>query len=449
MPTPPDPRTTEALPSNEPLRARVRERRLTVVGGEHDGLSFVFASERIVIGADPRADFVLAEPTLSKFHCEIRISEGVSYVRDLGSRNGTAVDRVPVIEAPLRHGAMLTLGRAELRFEIGAREVEMTLSSRQQFGRLRGASIPMRAVFALLEAAAAGSSTVLLQGESGTGKDLAAEAIHTESARRDGPFVVVDCGALPAHLLEAELFGYEAGAFTGASTARAGAFEAAAGGTVLLDEIGELALDLQPKLLRVLEQRELRRVGGTKTIKVDLRVIAATRKDLRSEVEKGKFREDLYFRLSVVPITAPALRERREDIPLLIDAMLKKLAASSGGGGAVELTEATRAALMAHDWPGNVRELAHFAERVVLGVLNEPPAPSPHQPDPDTGLSLPERMERYEARILRETLAAHQGEVKATLQSLGIPRKTFYDKLQRHGIERQAYAAPQPGSSTD
>src|SRR5206468_10324172 len=184
------------------------------------------------------------------------------------------------------------------------------------------------------------------------GKDMVARTIHELSRRQGAPFIVVDCGAVAGTLIESELFGHEKGSFTGAVAARQGAFELASGGTVFLDELGELSLDLQPKLLLVLEQRELRRVGGTKTIKVDLRVIAATRKDLRSEVEKGKFREDLYFRLNVVPITAPALRERREDIPLLIDAMLKKLAP-----GGAQLADSTRAALMAHDWPGNVREL--------------------------------------------------------------------------------------------
>ena len=242
-----DPRTTEAMTSSAPpVRALVREHKLTFVGGPLDGTEHPFAAERIVVGADPRADLVVADPAMSKFHCEIRMTDGAAFVRDLGSRNGTFVDRIPVIEAPLRAGALLGLGRTQLRFDVGTQEREIPLSPRDRFGRLRGASIPMRAAFALLEAAAASGTTVLLQGESGTGKDLAAESIHTEGARRDGPFVVVDCGAIPGSLLEAELFGYEAGAFTGAASARAGAFEAAAGGTLLLDEIGELALDLQP-----------------------------------------------------------------------------------------------------------------------------------------------------------------------------------------------------------
>ena len=190
-------------------------------------------------------------------------------------------------------------------------------SEKESLGEMVGKSPAMREIFGLIEKIAPTDATVLIEGETGTGKDMIARTLHELSPRRGAPFIVVDCGAVAGTLIESELFGHEKGSFTGAVAARQGAFELASGGTVFLDELGELSLDLQPKLLRVLEQRELRRVGGTKTTKVDLRVIAATRKDLRGEVEKGKFREDLFFRLNVVPITAPALRERREDIPLL------------------------------------------------------------------------------------------------------------------------------------
>src|SRR5687768_8796334 len=238
-----------------------------------------------------------------------------------------------------------------------------------------GRSRVMREIFGLVERIAPTDATVLIEGETGTGKDMIARTLHQLSPRNPHPFIVVDCGAVAGTLIESELFGHEKGAFTGAVAARQGAFELASGGTVFLDELGELSLDLQPKLLRVLEQRELRRVGGNKTIKVDLRVIAATRKDLRSEVEKGKFREDLYFRLNVVPITAPSLRERREDIPLLIDHLFGKLAPDSP-----PLSDATRAALMAHDWPGNVRELRNVIERALAlgadpGMLVAPLGP--------------------------------------------------------------------------
>src|SRR6185503_7867230 len=213
-------------------------------------------------------------------------------------------------------------------------------------GEMVGKSPAMREIFGLVERIAPTDATVLIEGETGTGKDMISRTLHQLSPRADKPFIVVDCGAVAGTLIESELFGHEKGAFTGAVAARQGAFELASGGTVFLDE-----------------QRELRRVGGTKTIKVDLRVIAATRKDLRSEVEKGKFREDLYFRLNVVPITAPPLRERREDIPLLIQHFLTKLVAP--GLPAPNIGDTTRAALIAHDWPGNVRELRNVIERAL------------------------------------------------------------------------------------
>src|SRR5687768_3213314 len=234
-----------------------------------------------------------------------------------------------------------------------------------------GRSRVMREIFGLVERIAPTDATVLIEGETGTGKDMIARTLHQLSPRHQAPFIVVDCGAVAGTLIESELFGHEKGAFTGAVTARQGAFELASGGTVFLDELGELSLDLQPKLLRVLEQRELRRVGGSKTIKVDLRVVAATRKDLRSEVEKGKFREDLFFRLNVVPITTPALRDRREDIPRLIDHFLTAM--TPPGEPTPVLSEGTRAALYAHDWPGNVRELRNVIERA-LALRGDPGA---------------------------------------------------------------------------
>ncbi len=360
MPT--DPRTTEALPGSAPKHVLVRECRLTIVGGDHVGQTHEFAAQRLVIGADPRADFVIDDAAMSKFHCELRVVEGVMFLKDLGSRNGTTLDLVPVIEAPLRDGAVLQIGRTQLRFEVGSRDVEVALSPRDHFGRLRGGSIVMRTIYPLLEAAAASATTVLLQGESGTGKDLAAESIHLESVRRDGPFIVVDCGAIPGQLLEAELFGYEAGAFTGATTGRIGAFEAAAGGTLLLDEIGELAVDLQPKLLRAIDRREIQRLGSTQRIPVDVRVIAATNRDLKAEVNARRFRSDLYFRLAVLVVTMPPLRTRTTDIPTLVEAILDSLgdresAMAKALGGGELLPE-----LMRHGWPGNVRELRNYIE---------------------------------------------------------------------------------------
>ncbi len=434
-----DPRITEALTgSTAPVRALVREHKLTIVGGELDGTEHPFAAERMVVGADPRADFVVADPAMSKFHCEIRIEGGAAFVRDLGSRNGTLVDRVPVLEAPLRDGALLALGRTQLRFDVGARQHEIPLSARDRFGRLRGGSIPMRAAFALLEAAAACQSTVLLQGESGTGKDLAAESIHLESARRDGPFVVVDCGAIPGSLLEAELFGHEAGAFTGAAATRIGAFEAAAGGTLLLDEIGELALELQPKLLRAIDRREIQRIGSTRRVPVDVRVIAATNRNLKQEVNARRFRSDLYFRLAVLVVRMPPLRERTLDIPMLVEAILDDLGDRDSPIARALSRGELLPELLRHAWPGNVRELRNYIEACVVRQERALEPSSPDEPRIDVTLPLRAVREQWlrhvERRYLEQLLAAHKGNVSAAARVAGVDRVHLHRLLSRAGL---------------
>ena len=437
--SPDDPRTTEGLThESAPLRAVVRECRLTRIENERDVAIHTFAADRMVVGADPRADLVVADPTMSKFHCELRVIEGVCVVRDLGSRNGTLVDRVPILEAPLRSGAILTIGRTQLRFDVGARDVEIPLSQRDHFGRLRGGSVAMRAIYALLEAAAGGNSSVLLQGESGTGKDLAAESIHAESARQGGPFVVVDCGAVPGNLLEAQLFGHEPGAFTDASQLRLGAFEAAAGGTLLLDEIGELALELQPKLLRAIDRHEIQRIGSTRRIPVDVRVIAATNRDLKAEVNARRFRSDLYFRLAVLVVNMPPLRERTSDIPALVKAILESLGdvdspmARSLSGGEL-LPE-----LLRHAWPGNVRELRNYIEACI--VRQEIALSPPPSDEPTIDLSLPLRAVRdrwvrhVERRYLEQLLLVHGNNVSAAARAAGIDRVHLHRLLSRVGL---------------
>ena len=427
---PPDPRTTERL-ADAPRRAFVREYRLTL-----DGTAQTFAAPKLVLGADPRADLVIADPAMSKFHCEIRIDKGGATVRDLGSRNGTHVDHVRVIEAPLRDGAILKLGRTTLRFDLGTRDVELSLSPRTQFGRLVGHSVAMRAAFAHLEAAASSTATVLLQGESGTGKDLAAEALHTEGARRDGPFVVVDCGAIPANLLEVELFGHEAGAFTGATTRRIGAFEAASGGTLLLDELGELALELQPKLLRALDRHEIQRIGSSERIATDVRVVAATNRNLREEVNAHRFRSDLYFRLAVLPITLPPLRERVEDLPVLLEALLADLGAATSPAAAPLRSGELVPELLRHTWPGNVRELRNYVEAAIVRGDYELPASA--EPAIDVALPLRVVRERWirhvERQYLERLLAAHDDNVSAAARVAGVDRVHLHRLLGRAGL---------------
>jgi transcriptional regulator with GAF, ATPase, and Fis domain len=306
----------------------------------------------------------------------------------------------------------------------------------------------MRTIFGVLERIAPTDATLLLEGETGTGKDVLARAIWSHSQRASKPFLVVDCGAVSYSLIESELFGHERGAFTGAVNARQGAFELADGGTVFLDEIGELPLDVQPKLLRVLETREFRRVGGNKTLHTNVRVIAATKRDLQREVHGGKFREDLYFRLAVVPVTVPPLRARREDIPLLVQNILK----GAGAGGAAELTVSpeTLQALQAHDWPGNVRELRNVLERAIymaqaigsseLSVValpgSAPPAEAAFQFDPaksyrDTRAKYDSE---FEKRYVKWLLGRHNGNVSAAAREAKMDRKHLHDMAKKHGL---------------
>jgi two-component system C4-dicarboxylate transport response regulator DctD len=277
---------------------------------------------------------------------------------------------------------------------------------------------------------------VLIAGETGSGKDVAAGLLHEWSRRKQGNFVALNCGALPESVIESELFGHEAGAFTGAQKKRIGRIEYASGGTLFLDEIESMPLATQVKLLRVLEMREITPLGTNEHRPVDLRVVAAAKVDLGSPEQRANFREDLFYRLNVVTVSIPPLRERKEDIPLLFTHFLHR-AAIRFKTEPQEMTSAMRARLMEHDWPGNVRELAHFAERVALG-LGEMGGErvASHTVTP---VNLPEAMEQYEAKLIRDALSGNNGDVRTTIEALGIPRKTFYDKLQRHGIDRANY----------
>jgi transcriptional regulator with GAF, ATPase, and Fis domain len=306
-----------------------------------------------------------------------------------------------------------------------------------------GRSAKMREMYALIERAAASDITVLVQGESGTGKELVARAVHSESRRKRGPFVPVNCAAVPESLIESELFGHERGAFTGATMRRIGRFEQAEGGAIFLDEIGDMSLPLQAKLLRVLQEREIQRVGGAATIAVDVRVIAATNRDLTSAVQAGAFREDLYYRTAVFPILVPPLRERRDDIPLLAEHFLRKYAQECGRE-VVALAPDTLRALMDYAWPGNVRELGNAIERGVLiepaAVLRPESLPAAlHTPSGPRAREflLPEALvslDEAERLALLHTVELVGNDAHRCADALGINRATFYRKLRRHGL---------------
>jgi transcriptional regulator with GAF, ATPase, and Fis domain len=400
--------------------------------------------ERLRIGKAPDNDLVLADDTVSRHHCELtRAPDGV-HVRDLGSTNGTKVQGARVSEAIVQPGVVLKVGEIEIAVRPAVRSVEVMPSDKTWFGGAIGASLAMRSIFGILERIAPTDATVLLEGETGTGKDVLARAIWSESTRAQGPFVVVDCGAVSYSLLESELFGHERGAFTGAIASRQGAFELADAGTVFLDEIGELPLDVQPKLLRVLETREFRRVGGNRTIKTNVRVIAATKRNLQREVQGGKFREDLYFRLAVVPITVPPLRGRREDIPTLVEHILK------AGGGGLSVSDETMQGLLAHDWPGNIRELRNVLDRAMYLAratgqmeLTMVTLPASGAPIGDAfhfepGKSYRETRAKYdgdfERRYVKWLLARHGGNVSAAARDAKMDRKHLHDMAKKHGL---------------
>ncbi|WP_426206922.1 sigma-54-dependent transcriptional regulator [Pseudomonas sp. TWP3-1] len=272
---------------------------------------------------------------------------------------------------------------------------------------------------------------VLIRGETGSGKELVARCLHDFGPRADKPFVALNCAAIPEQLFEAELFGHESGAFTGASGKRIGKLEYADGGTLFLDEIESMPLAQQVKLLRVLQEQKLERLGSNQSIRVDLRIVAATKPDLLDEARAGRFREDLAYRLNVAELRLPPLRDRREDIPLLFETFARN-AAERLGRSFPPLTGAQLSHLLSHDWPGNVRELANVAERQVLG-LDEP------APGIDPGQSLAAQQEAFEAQCLRAALTRHKGDVKAVLEELQLPRRTFNEKMQRHGLSREMF----------
>jgi transcriptional regulator with AAA-type ATPase domain len=346
------------LLGNGDARLRVPGYRVTVVRGPDKGKEARAQRTDLVVGTQAGSDLQLTDTTVSRNHCAIEARPEGFLLRDLGSTNGTRVGGVRVVEGYVEPGAELDLGETRLRLLAVDAPLEIPLYAGDRFGPMLGASTEMRRLFALLHRAARSDATVLLLGETGTGKDLAAEAIHLASDRASRPFVVIDCSAIPENLIESELFGHERGAFTGAVERRAGAFESAHGGTVFLDEIGELPRAMQPKLLRVLERRVVKPVGANQALQVDVRVVAATNRDLRAEVNRGNFREDLYFRLSVITARMPPLRDRDDDVTLLAESFWRALAPDRP-----ELPSELRERLRAHGWPGNVRELRNAVER--------------------------------------------------------------------------------------
>ncbi|MCP4500197.1 MAG: FHA domain-containing protein [Deltaproteobacteria bacterium] len=335
--------------------------RVVVINTVSKGSHLVFRDdEEVIVGASEEADLHVEDPTVSRRHVRITCYAGGARIEDLGSTNGTFYERSQVMQVAVPFGSTVMLGKAQLKILPHEKEVEANPSPVSSFGDLVGEELRMRQVFSLLADIAPTDATVVVEGETGTGKELVASALHSRSPRAKSPFVVFDCSSVPRELIESALFGHTKGAFTGATQTRQGAFRKAHGGTIFLDEIGELPIDLQPKLLRVLEGRTVQAVGGDSYERVDVRVIAATNRYLKDEVRQGNFREDLYYRLAVVRIALPPLRERVEDIPVLANVFLEKIAAEGASFASEDWDEVKK-----FPFPGNVRELRNLVERAV------------------------------------------------------------------------------------
>jgi transcriptional regulator with GAF, ATPase, and Fis domain len=395
-------------------------------------------------------DLVLEDSAVSRRHCEIQLTPDGYVIRDLGSTNGTLVQGVKVTEAFLDQGTDFQLGKTKFVFCPLQEATEYTVSRRETMGRLIGKSFRMRRVFHLAETYAPTDASILIQGDTGTGKEVLAEEIHRHSHRKNKPFVVIDCASLAREIVESELFGHTKGAFTGANADRIGVFEHADGGTVLLDEIGDLGPDLQPKLLRVLEKREIRRVGSNQIRNIDVRIISATNRKLESEVNVGKFREDLLFRLSVVRIEMPPLRKRKEDIPLLTLQFLKEFHGDDALAQVVNFDK-TMEAFCNYEWPGNVRELrnlveiAFYGERrpVDLGAFlyvnrttsREDSSKPDHPADRPLKVAKGELIMDFEKDYIGDLLKKHGGNISKAAREAGIERAYLQRLIKKYELK--------------
>ena len=423
--------TTRALPQVDAPKRGVA---LVVIEGSDAGRS-VRVAPGTLVGCSESCALELTDRTVSRRHVQVDPAPLGARVRDLGSKNGTWLGDAQVHDVELTPDTIIRIGGTRLRLELHDEEPAPRVAPVlvERFGRFLGSSMVLQPMYAKLLPAAATDIGVLIEGESGTGKELLAEAIHEHSPRADGPFVVVDCGAVPETLIESELFGHEAGAFTGATHQHIGAFERAHGGTVFLDEVGEIPLAMQTRLLRVLDKREIRRLGGSDRMAVDIRVVAATNRDLDREVEENRFRLDLFHRLAVVLVRVPPLRDRGHDIEAIARHLI-----DARGGTQDALTPRILGRLGDHRWPGNVRELRNYVERLVL--LGEDSEPLVVVPDLDAstgdGLAaaragLPYRqaramvLEAFTAAFVEDMLARHDGNVSHAAKAAGIARRHF------------------------
>jgi len=447
------PNATHTLIVESRTTLKVRKCRLSVTAGPDAGKELITDKERLRVGAHGTNDLVLSEDrAASRHHFEVHHTDRGYLLVDLNSTNGTFVEGRRVERVYLSSGAKVRAGLSTLSFTPMDEELTVEPDRDGELGGMIGRSARMRQIFGLIRKIAPMDVSVIIQGETGTGKELVARAIHEHSSRRGGPFVVLDCGAIPPNLIESELFGHERGAFTGAVASRPGAFERAHGGTIFLDELGELRFDLQPKLLRVLENRELRRLGGNAVVSVNVRVLVATNRDLLKEIQAGHFREDLYFRLSVIQIHLPPLRQRREDIPHILQRALSD-PETIARHGRKRFTPAAMNLLVSYPWPGNVRELINVVSHILTFSEGEE-IDVPHLPvriqgqSKDAPLSFNEHLsfkvakeqllERFEREYLTQVLKRCEGNISRAARESGLHRKSLERLAKKYQLAVRA-----------
>lgn len=432
---------------------------ILILSGPQQGREIIIESTPFSIGSSDSCDLQLQDTAVSRKHCIINSDDHTFSIEDTNSTNGSFVCGLRIMHAYLTPGTELRLGNTRLLFSPALELADIPLSQNNHFGSAIGASDAMRRIFYLAESYAPTDATIMLTGETGTGKEILAEEIHKHSKRADKPFVVIDCTSISRDIVESELFGHIKGAFTGATSDRPGAFESANGGTVFLDEIGELPQELQPKLLRVLEKREIKRVGSNDVRKIDVRIICATNRNIKKEISEGNFREDLYYRLSVVNIELPPLRDHKEDIPLLAETFMTRLH-NANARNEIQDFEGAMNALMHYDWPGNIRELRNLINRAFYniqkpvdilqcqqdsnllkqinsGLLNSDEDNSISN-NVDTTKPFKDEKNRliddFERQYIKELLARNNGNVSKSAREADIERAYLQRLIKKYGL---------------
>ena len=434
---------------------------LRVITGKKAGQVLNASKDVIRIGAHPKCDLMIDDDTVSRFHCEIRKESGHYILSDQESTNGTYVGNLRIREVYLHAGCEFKIGNTILNFSPQIEDIKVESSQRSIYGSLIGASEQMRSLYGMLDKIAPSDLSVVIQGETGTGKELVAQALHEQSRRNQKPLVVFDCSAVPEHLIESELFGHEKGSFSGAIRTHQGVFEQAEGGTLFLDELGELSIHLQPKLLRALESGVIRRVGGERSVRVDVRVVSATNRNLQDMVEEGTFRQDLYYRLAKVHIQLSPLRDRGEDVVLIAQHFIQRLNEKNKGFRHIQgLHQSAQSALKSWRWPGNVRELrnvieraytfadhphiyaedlSHHIQQVQSKQTSEIIGFSTIDFDVPESFSLKEAKERiiasFEKEYLLQLLDKHRYNISAVSREAGIDRRHVYRLLKKYDLK--------------